>query len=164
MKLDRNADITKDGWKAILKLVCDGSSIGCLSMSNHTLYDVDMLDHDVEQERIRHALGIDNFNLLKASLEINSKDLSFRNGKAMAVRMKVLWSHANARADLNIGTESFIPDSAMPYILAWIGDDSNEDNASLIQYHEPHLPVARISRIRFDAIFRIIKARPGLCS
>mmetsp|Transcript_19372 Transcript_19372/g.34017 ORF Transcript_19372/g.34017 Transcript_19372/m.34017 type:complete len:86 (-) Transcript_19372:173-430(-) len=52
----------------------------------------------------------------------------------------------------------------MNRILAWIGDDSNETNANLIQYHHPRLPKARIDTIRLDSIYRIIRSRPSLCN
>mmetsp|Transcript_39950 Transcript_39950/g.72001 ORF Transcript_39950/g.72001 Transcript_39950/m.72001 type:complete len:85 (-) Transcript_39950:173-427(-) len=52
----------------------------------------------------------------------------------------------------------------MHRILAWIGDDSNQTNADLIQYHDPHLPKARINTIRLDSIYRIIRSRPNLCN
>ena len=39
------------------------------------------------------------------------------------------------------------------------GDDSNETNAELIQYHDPPLPATKIDAIRLDSIYRILCSR-----
>jgi len=151
LNLGNNDGITTEGWLAMLKLVCDTSCIKGILDSNHYLCDVGMFGtRDVEL--LHRALGIDDGNLLCASLEANAA-----YEKTMSVRRKILWSHA--RGNLNIG-DSFIVPGVMPRILAWIGGYSN---ANLIQYHTPPLPKDKMEVVRFDAIFRIVQFRPDLC-
>ena len=141
--------------------------------SNHTLAYLDIYPAVLVKTVVR-VLGVDDANLLCASLQMNDK-----SNKTLTKRHKILWSHA--RGKLNLG-DSFIATGAMPRILAWIGNYSNETNASamsriqawirnesnqtnvnLIQYHDPPLPKARIDTIRLDSIYRILRSRPELC-
>ena len=50
----------------------------------------------------------------------------------------------------------------MPCILAWIGNDTKETDANLIQYYEPPLPKEKLDATRLDAIYRIVQSRPPL--
>ena len=139
----------------MLDLVCKSSSINDVMKSNHILHNLGYSSADL-MKAVTCAMGVDNANLLRASLKLNKT-----MGKMLVARRKILWSHA--RGDLNLG-ESVIATGIMHHILAWIGDDSNETNANLIQYHYPPLPKARIDTIRLVAIYRIIRSRPNLCN
>ena len=102
-----------------------------------------------------HVLGVNDTNLLYASLKMNETA-----DKTLVVRRKILWAHA--RGDLNIG-DSSIATCAMPRLLAWLGgDDSNENNTNLIQYHDPPLQKAKCDTIRLDSVYRILRSRPDL--
>eukprot|EP00579_Thalassiosira_antarctica_P014114 CAMPEP_0201948784 /NCGR_PEP_ID=MMETSP0903-20130614/55637_1 /ASSEMBLY_ACC=CAM_ASM_000552 /TAXON_ID=420261 /ORGANISM="Thalassiosira antarctica, Strain CCMP982" /LENGTH=568 /DNA_ID=CAMNT_0048491979 /DNA_START=72 /DNA_END=1779 /DNA_ORIENTATION=+ len=155
LSLRGNNGIITPGWLAMLKLVCNNTSINGVLESNHELDHLGYSSSCI-LNAVNGALGIDNANLLCASLKMNR----IRN-KRLVVRRKVLWSHA--RGNLNIGDSSIVT-AAMPRILAWIGDDSNETNANLIQSHDPPLPKARVDMIRFDSIYRILRSRPNLCN
>ena len=72
----------------------------------------------------------------------------------------VIWRLA--RRDLNLGGFP-IDVCLMPRVLAWFGDDSNETNANLIQYHDPLLLQDEINVIRLDSIYRILRSNPNLC-
>ena len=106
-------------------------------------------------EALHRALGINDANLISASLKLNNS-----YDKTMIVRRKILWSHAWGH--LNIGDSSIIT-GAMHRIIAWIGDCSNESDANLIQYHMPPLPKGTVAAVRLDAIYRIVQSRPDLC-
>mmetsp|Transcript_25195 Transcript_25195/g.46395 ORF Transcript_25195/g.46395 Transcript_25195/m.46395 type:complete len:444 (-) Transcript_25195:190-1521(-) len=155
LHLDGNNGINTSGWSAMLDLVCKRSSINDVMESNHTLYNLGYSSADL-MKAVDRTLEVDNANLLRASLEMNET-----TDKMLVARSKVLWNHA--RGDLNLG-ESFIATGTMHRILVWIGDDSNQTNANLIQYHHPRLPKARIDTIRLDSIYRIIRSRPSLCN
>lgn len=147
LALGENDGITTVGWLALLKLVCDGSSINGVINSNHTLWWLG---------DITHAIGADDNHLLRASLELNGNV----SDKSLVARHKILWSHA--RGDINIGEEPSIAVGVMPRILAWMGDDSIESNASLIQYQIPLLPKATIDIIRLGSFYRSIRSRPSI--
>mmetsp|Transcript_3627 Transcript_3627/g.6813 ORF Transcript_3627/g.6813 Transcript_3627/m.6813 type:complete len:454 (+) Transcript_3627:76-1437(+) len=151
----KNHDVTKVGWSAMLKLVCDTSSLSNVFASNHTLHDLGMQLLACDRETVDDALGADNGNLLRASLELNRS-----SDKTMVARCKIIWSHA--RGDFNIGNSS-IAAGAYPRVLAWIGNCLNEDNNNIIQYHEPPLSKAAVDTIRLNAMYRIITSRPELC-
>lgn len=147
-------NITAPGWSAMLKLVCNCSSIDGATESNHSLNDLGMLPTDLINGVIP-SLGVDDTNLLRESLCMNRT-----SNKMLVARRKILWSHA--RGDLNLG-DSPITNGAMPRILAWIGNDSNETHVNLIQYHRPSLPKAKFDTFRLDSVFRIFWSMPDLC-
>ena len=147
--------MTSTGWSAMLNLVCDNSTISDVMDSNHSVYYVHLTAHDINA--IARALGIDDAHLLDACA---SNELYNEGNKILVARRKILWSHA--RGNLNIG-DSSITNGAMPRILAWIGDYSNETHANLIQYHEPPLPNARVDTVRLDSFYRILQSMPDLC-
>ena len=155
LDLGRNNSITNKGWSALLKLVCNSSSVKDVVESNHTLENVGYLSADYKKAMNR-ALGVDAANLFRSCLRLNE-----RSNKQMVTRIKIIWSHA--RGGLNLG-ESSIVAGVMPRILSWFGDDSNETNANLIQYHDPPLPKAKIGGIRLDSFYRILRSRPELCT
>ena len=142
-----NNMITKEGWMAMLKLICNTSSIEHVENSNHFLYSLGT------EKSFYSVLGIDDANLLQSALKLNEDQT-----KMTVVRRKVIWSHA--RGCLNIGRSS-IPTAAMPEVLSCFMDDST--NANLIQYHDPPLPKSRLDTIRLDSVYRIVKSRPVLC-
>ena len=72
----------------------------------------------------------------------------------------MIWSHA--RGDLNLGN-STIKKAAMPPILAWICNGTDDANAHPMQYHDPPLPMARSNTIRIDYLYPILLSRPELC-
>lgn len=146
-------NITTPGWSAMLQLVCNCSSIDGAMESNHSLNDLGMLPTDLINGVIP-ALGVDGTNLLRESLCMNRT-----SNKMLVARRKILWSHA--RGNLNLG-DSSITNGAMPPILAWIGNDSNETHVNLIQYHRPSLPKAMIDTIRLDSFYRILRSMPDL--
>jgi len=146
--LDGNDGVTK-GWLAILQLVCNCSSINDVMKSNHTLHSVGMQFAN-DMKKVEHVLGVDDANLLYASLDLNESE-----DNMWVVRRKILWSHA--RGNFNLG-DSSIATGAMTRILAWIGNDSNETNANLIQYNNPPLPEAEIDAVRLDSVYRILRS------
>lgn len=88
MNLHGNDDVTTAGWSAMLKLVCGHSSVDDAASSNHTLHNLGMQLFARDRELVDRALGVDDANLLRASLERN------RGGdKVLAARCKVLWGH-----------------------------------------------------------------------
>ena len=123
--------------------------------SNHTLNYLGISPADLV-ERVGRGVGVDDVNLLRSSLQIN-----YTSNKMLVARRKILWSHV--RGDLNIGKSS-IATGTMYRILTWIGDDSNQTNANLIQYHDPPLPKARIDTVRLGAMYRILRSRPSICN
>ena len=148
--------ITGSGWKTLLKLVCDTSSMAAVKESNHTLTCLGIYG-DKMQAAVVSALGVDEANLLFASLKLNK---NCRSRKLLIIRQKTIWAHA--RGDINIAG-SDIPDSAMPIILSWFGDYSNEKTAHLIKYHDPPLPQEKVNTKRLDSLYRIICDMPELC-
>ena len=129
-----------DGGCTVLKLVCNGSSISNILGSNHVLHSVTM---DLITGELLEA---DDDNLLWSCSDINAT-----MDKHIAVRSKILWSHA--REDLNIGTCSSIGNEVIPNILGLIEDTSKETTSEFIT-----------TMMRLGGIFHIIKARPELCS
>ena len=101
-------------------------------------------------------MGVDDANLLRASLQTNHAA-----NKMFVAKCKILWSHA--RGDLNIG-ESSIAACCMPRILARFGDYSDsESNANLIQYHEPAMAKTNLNAIRLGSIHHILRAWLSTC-
>ena len=80
--------------------------------------------------------------------------------KILVVMHKMIWSHA--RGDLNLG-DSTIAKAAMPPILAWIGNGTDDTDAHTMQFHDPPLSMARFNAIRIDSLYRILRSRPELC-
>ena len=76
--------------------------------SNHDLFHLGMPAADLEKAA-GHVLGVDNDNLLRASLKLNVK-----SNKILVKRRKILWGHAHG--NFNIGDSSFDA-GAMPHIL-----------------------------------------------
>ena len=80
--------------------------------------------------------------------------------KIVVVRHKMIWSHA--RGDLN-PSNSTIKKAAMPPILAWICNGTDDANAHHMQYHDPPLPMARFNTTRIDYLYCILWSRPEVC-
>lgn len=154
LTLRGNLNITAAGWSAMLKLVCDYSSINGILQSNHTLHNlgVQILAHD--RESVNLALGTDNANLLRTALEVNRS-----SNKTVVARCKLIWSHVGG--NVNIGGAE-IESLAMPEIIAWFSDDAKNMNpgAELVQYYDPPLQKGRIDAIRLSAIYSIVRTRP----
>jgi len=150
--LHGNDGITAVGWRAMLNVVCNCASMKGVIESNHTLADLGMqlLAHD--RESIDDALGINDADLLRSSLEVNRLC-----NKAIVMRRKIIW--CQARGNINIG-DSSIATAVMPHVLACFADDSEVDS---IQYHDPPLPKTKIDAMRLDSVFRIVQTRPDLC-
>jgi len=150
LDLHGNNNISESGWMTLLKLVCNTSSITAVKDSNHTVYCL-WLVRDTRNAVIS-ALGVDKANLLFASLELN-----LRSQKLSVIRQKMILAHA--RGGINIA-DSDIPDGAMPVILSWFGDYSNEKTAHLIKYHDPPLSQEVVMTKRLDSFYRIVLERP----
>ena len=86
LDLAGNHGISREGWKAILKAVCDTSSIDGVMSSSHVLSDVGMgytlccpgMDEetlqrvfDSSKEKLQNMLGTDDASLLCAALRVN---------------------------------------------------------------------------------------------
>jgi len=154
--LEGNNGITTPGWSSILKIVCNSSSINDVMNSNHNLFHLGMSADD-HKRTFDRALGVDNANLLRASLKLNVRG---RSNKMLVARRKILSSHS--RGNFNIG-DSSLDTGAMPHILAWLGNDSNETDSNLILYIDPPLPKTKVDIIRLDSMYRIVRSRPSLC-
>ena len=180
LNLRGNTAITAPGWSALLKLVCNSSSLAEVMASNHTLNDLGIPTVALIQSQqfstdyisllwsyrkaVDQALGEDGANLLRSSLKLNEENKAFcsykeERNKMMVVRRKILWCHV--RGNFNLGDCS-ITAGAMPRILAWIGNDSHEASAKLIQYHDPPLPKTKLDSFRLDSIYRILRSMPCL--
>ena len=155
----RNSRITGSGWRSLLKLICNTLSLTTVKKSNHTLNCLGICG-DTIRNSVISALGVDDANLLFASLELNNEWSWRANRLSLITRQKILWGHA--KGDINIA-DSDIPDGAMPVILSWFGDDSNEKTAHLIKYHDPPLPEEVVMTKRLDSLYRIIRDKPDLC-
>lgn len=147
LDLDMNHDIKTAGWSALLKLVCNSSSVTDVAKSNHTLCNFGRFFSN-SKRALETKLEDDDASLLRASLKMNG---TFQK-REDAVRHKILWSHI--RGDLNVGVSS-IDTGALPSILAWIGDSSDE--AEKLQDHQPQY-------FNLDAFYRIAVSRPELCN
>ena len=152
--LSGNDGITRQGWKAILDLIYDTRSMEHMSASNHTLRNLGAFTPFYTQ-RLSNALGVDDANLLWASLKLNYND-----DKMIVIKHKLIWSHAQGR--LNIGDSPLVA-GVMPQILACFSTFSNETDSEFIRQHEPPLPELRITTMGLDAVFRILRSRPDLC-
>ena len=141
--------ITAFGWSVLLKLLCDTTSMKHISeLSNHTICDLGIHPYTQSHRRMLiAALGVDDFHLLSASLDLNAK-----SDKNWVVRQKIILGHV--KGDLEIAKSS-IPNGAMPEILSWLGD-------FMVETHP--LSISRIfGLVRIESIYRIIKIRPDLC-
>ena len=114
---------------------------------------------DEMKAKVISALGVDDANLLFASLELNEKWSWRRKDNAPSIiRQKMIWAHA-ARGGINIA-DSDIPDGVMPVILSWFGDYSSEKTAHLIKYHDPPLSQKEVNTKRLDSFYRIVLELP----
>ena len=169
LKLGVWNDITAFVRSALLKLICDTSSIKSVEKSNHTLCDLGAFIRIPVRGHIITKLGETDFNLLHASLELNDNP-----NKRTIVRRKIIWGHA--RGDLNVANSS-IPNGALPEILEWFNDDSEEtymwhgtDPGDNIVSRGIRV-VASIRNNRYvsgectklDSVYRIVKLRPDVC-
>jgi len=127
------------GWRSVMKLVCDSSSIDNIKESNHILCNV----------------GISSpYHIVNAVINLNAEP-----NKELVIRQKIIWSHADSR--LNIGET--IPTGVLPEVIAWFGDnDPRRTNANIIQYQDPPLPYETIRVVRLDSIYRIARSRSDL--
>lgn len=150
LELGTNNGITAVGWSAILALVCNSSSIGAVTNSNHTLCIVGSSVGGLKD----CGLGVNDDNLLRASTMNANYDTK------LVTRRKILWAHA--RGDLSIGDSGTISLCDMLCYLVWLGDDADETNANLIQYHDPPLSKAKLDTIRLDSTYRILRSQPIL--
>ena len=153
-----NSKITESGWRSLLKLVCNVSSMTSVKESNHTLHCLGIRGGEIKATIIS-ALGVDDANLLFASLELNNEWWWRRKDNTSSIiRQKMIWAHV-ARGGINIAG-SGIPDGVMPAILSWFGDYSNAKNAKLIQYHTLSLSEEGVKRL--NSLYRIIREMPVL--
>jgi len=151
LQLWGNKSITAKGWEAMLKLVCDSSSIEAVKTSNHILHNI-----PTTHRLLVSLLGIDDANLFRSALRMNN-----RSNKNMAIRQKIIWSHS--RGDLNIAS-STIPPGVMPNIISWFSDDFHDNTANLILHHDPPLKKTKeVDSIRLSSVFSIMKSRPEVC-
>ena len=150
LQLWGNNGITASGWVALLKLVCNFSSINNVVESNHNLHNM-----PTTLRILVRTLGIDDAHLLQSCLKMNTTI-----NKLIVTRQKIIWSHA--RGDLNVG-DSTISTSLLPRIISWFVDDFHEQNVNLIQYNDPPIQSDKVDATRFDSVFRIVKSRPDLC-
>ena len=151
LQLWGNKLITAKGWEAMLKLVCDSSSIEAVKTSNHILHNI-----PTTHRLLVSLLGIDDANLFRASLRMNN-----RSNKNMAIRQKLIWTHS--RGDLNVGS-STVPACIMPDIISWFSDDFHDNKANLILHHDPPLKKTKeVDSIRLSSVFSITKTRPDVC-
>ena len=158
LDLPGNSRITRSGWQSLLKLVCDASSMTTVKESNHILNCLGIYGDEMKAKVIS-ALGVDDANLLFASLELNEKWSWRRKDNAPSIiRQKMIWAHA-ARGGINIA-DSDIPDGVMPVILSWFGDYSSEKTAHLIKYHDPPLSQKEVNTKRLDSFYRIVLELP----
>ena len=98
------------GWRPMLKLVCNRSSIENIKESNHILCNLGMSSP---------------YHILNAVIKLNANP-----NKDLVIRQKLIWAHADSR--LNIG-ESSIPTGALPEVIAWfVDDDPNRENGHII--------------------------------
>jgi len=157
LALGENSRITGSGWRSLLKLICNTSSMTAVKESNHTLSCLWLFGD--ARNAVVSALGVDDANLLFASLELNREPFnrSRRVSTSSIIRQKMILSHA--RGGINIA-DSDIPDGAMPVILSWFGDYSNEKTAHLIKYHDPPLSQKKVNTKRLDSFYRIVLERP----
>ena len=127
--------------------------------SNHTLSCLWLFGD--ARNAVVSAQGVDDANLLFASLELNQNWL-LRDNTSSITRQKMIWAHA-ARGGINIA-DSDIPDGAMPIILSWFGDYSSEETAKLIHTTILHFLKKQLRRTkRLDSLYRIIHDMPDLC-
>ena len=151
LQLWGNKSIAAKGWEAMLKLVCDSSSIEAVKTSNHILHNI-----PTTHRLLVSLLGIDDANLFRSSLRMNN-----RSNKNMAIRQKIIWGHS--RGDLNIAS-STIPEGIMPHVISWFSDDFHDDTANLILHHDPPLKkIKEVDSIRLSSVFNIMKSRPDVC-
>ena len=155
LDLHGNNNISGSGWMTLLKLVCNTSSMAAVVESNHTLYGLGLCEGEMKAA-IVSALDVNEANLLCASLKLN-----LRSQKLSVIRQKMIWAHV-ARGGIKFAG-SDIPIGVMPIILSWFGDYSSEENAKLIQYHNPPPSEEEVNTKRLDSLYRIICDMPELC-
>ena len=146
--------ITAFGWSVLVKLICNTSSMEHVLNSNHTLSHLGVSRYMPYHCRVLlTALGVDSFNLLFASLELNANP-----NNNLVARHKIIWGHV--MGDLEIGSSSIL-NGAMPEILAWFGDD--ESVAIGITPLNQSIASRSTDAAKLDSFYRIMKSRPSLC-
>ena len=144
--------------KAILRLVSNDSSISATIDSNHTISSLRA------HSWMNQMLGREPTpSLLTATLNVNHQYTSTH----LKVRQKIIWNHV--LGNCNIGGEDTIPIGAMPRVLSFIADDSGcsscrTASASLLYYQGTAPSKPELDIVRLGAIFRIMVARPEICS
>ena len=93
-------NITGSGWRSLLKLICDTSSMTAVVESNHTLNCLWLFGDARMQAAVVSALGVDDANLLFASLKLNEKWSWRVNLLSLIARQKMIWAHE--RGNINI--------------------------------------------------------------
>ncbi|KAL9189114.1 hypothetical protein ACHAXT_011604 [Thalassiosira profunda] len=128
LELTGNELISRDGWSRLLRLVCNCEDV---AKSNHCLFNLGIFGWGPESDATTAAattaaaiaaLGANDANLLRASLEMNRSCYLLAKHTA-AIKRKMIWCHA--RGDLNIGEERAIDVGVLPRILAWFAGRSN---------------------------------------
>ncbi|KAL7529639.1 hypothetical protein ACHAWF_009824 [Thalassiosira exigua] len=166
LDLRANGWIRHDGWARILRrtlqLVCTGHALSNAADSNMTLSSLSFPFGDPHHEEhsealprpdefdqgpndrayFDRALGGRDATLLRASFEANHGPGS----DASKARKKVVMRHV--LGDLDLGQEIAVA-GTMPRVLSWIG--RGEYNS-------------RCPSLVLDAIFRVVRAKPDLCS
>lgn len=154
----RHIHIPPSGWAALLKCLCNTSSINDIFNSNHTLENVmgmncmDPISWMARRNAFDAALGIDNANLLFASIYVNGT-----LNRMLVARRKILWSHA--RGNVSIG-DSSIATGAMPTIISWFQDNSNiryDNNDGRLGWTSREVTIAGL-----DSVYRLLRSRPSI--
>eukprot|EP01082_Thalassiosira_pseudonana_P008383 g7192.t1 g7192 contig24:59332-60768(-) len=151
--LDYNYLILGSSLKHFLHLVCNATSINDTFSSNHTLSSLG--DQWFNRYVIRWTMGVDNTRLLRASLQVNG----IANNTTSIGYIKVMWCHVQRRINL----EEFVSIrlDVMPRVLSWIGsaEQTTTDIADIEAVFNLEISELR----RHEAIYRILRAMPGLC-
>ena len=147
LHLDDNRGITAQGWKTLLDLVCDSTSIDSVEVSNHTL-------RALADDKGQLMLEAHDRNLLWASLKLNRT-----YDKKAVVRQKLLWSHL--KGDLNAGESAVVAHALLPDLTRAVDEDAER----LLQSfrHDSPLPAPAFEATRLGAVFRILRSRPEWC-
>ena len=118
LDLDVNDDITEDGWKHFLKLLCDDKNIECTVQSNHTLQNMGSewtaFRRHKRKKPSRHysfcTRDEDLYGRISELLDINESSMR------ESMRIKVVGSQFRDIFDLTPFLELHV--TVMPYLLA----------------------------------------------
>ncbi|KAL9189559.1 hypothetical protein ACHAXT_009234 [Thalassiosira profunda] len=171
--------------KRVLALVCNGSSAAGAAKSNHTIssfgrpFDPTSNNYNAIGRVIPTDFGVpfethlddDETKLVRTALRLNHKD----DRPGLKARRKIFWRHM--RGDFHVGDDS-IDISLMPRVISLVGhvypcvaqgagrcDACHKATAQLLccQENGPRPEQSVLERIRLEAVYRILRARPELC-